>query len=140
MTHGGAVMQNVKAEVMTMDTFEPNADRPWWVSYDERSTAPIANLGFKYANDNQRRWYRSATSMQEMLWFVKQRTLPAPTGMPPGYNSLQLEFARRNGRAQGFCIDPHFAPQRYKSHGNIREPISMIAVPVQVQVVVPRPY
>ncbi len=104
MTHGGAAMQNANAEVVTMAAVAPNPERPWWFADDEYATAPIASLGFQFDYANERRWYRSADSMQQMLWFIKQRTLPATTP----YSSLQLEFARRNGRAQGFCIDPQF--------------------------------
>ncbi len=108
MNHASATMDNSVAEFFSSKMYEPTTTRPWWFHDDEYATAPIANQGFGFSYDSQRRWYRSASTMQELLWFVQQRLLPAPTAMPPYYSSLQLELARRNGRAQGYCLDPQF--------------------------------
>lgn len=108
LTHASATMENSVAEFFASKNYEPTPSRPWWFQDDEYATAPIANLGFSFPFDYQPRWYRSAKSMDELLWFVQQRQLPMPNSMPPYYSAIQLEIARRNGRANGYCIDPQF--------------------------------
>ncbi len=109
LTHASAAMQNVRASVASMDILEPTPERPWWFADDEYATAPTTNLGFGFPMASERRWYRSARSMSEILLFVKQRQMPGalPATLAPA-DYIRLELARRNGRAQGFCIDPTF--------------------------------
>ncbi len=53
LTHGSATMQNAKASFVSMGTFEPTPQRPWWFADDEYATAPTANLGFQFPNFSQ---------------------------------------------------------------------------------------
>jgi hypothetical protein len=113
LTHGSATMQNAKAAFVSMGTFEPTPQRPWWFADDEYATAPTTNLGFQFPYYSESRWYRSASDKRDVLTFVKQRKLPVlpnPPYSPAQANDvgIKLELARRNGRAQGFCIDPIF--------------------------------
>jgi len=115
MTHGTAQMENAAATLISTLEFAPSSKKPWWFADDEPlpPTAGFTNgqgFGVEYGNDD--RQYRRARTKDEVLSFVQQRFLKKVYGS--GYSAANLETSRREGLAQGFCIDPVFCGSQFE--------------------------
>jgi len=107
LTHGAATMQNTSAEALSAKSLLPSRERQWWFADDSPNPPNSVGAVFNVRYGNDDRHYRSASSLNEVIAFLQQRSLT-------GTNPVQIELARREGLAFGFCVDPLFCASQFR--------------------------
>jgi len=118
MTQGGAAMENAAAEFLSSEKFRPTAQRPWWFVNDSPTTPSGTIYTFSPPASNPP--YGKADSMQDIIRYNQERRFQEGTAgamPPPATAQIQVETARRDGLAIGFCIDPLFCADQFFERG-----------------------
>jgi Tfp pilus assembly protein PilV len=105
LTHGSAALQNVREVSMALDLAKPSASRPWWYPND----ASVSTTTVKFASVDASVDYVSFQTKTDLLNHLMQRRWDESAAVPN-----RDEFARREGLAQGLCIDPLYCADQFR--------------------------